>query len=58
MPWLTRTCTHKVLRSTDKFLVDHEGQPFKRFGPQESPNTMIPDIDELLKRKEAATPSS
>jgi glutathione peroxidase len=50
--------THQFLLFLAKFLVDHEGQPIKRFGPKESPNEMIPDINELLKKKEAAQPSS
>lgn len=37
-----------------KFLVDHEGTPFKRYGPKTPPNDMTPDIEELLKKKEAA----
>jgi glutathione peroxidase len=37
-----------------KFLVDHEGTPFKRYSPQTNPDDMIPDIEELLKKKEAA----
>ena len=40
-----------------KFLVDHEGNPFKRYGPQTNPDDMIPDIEELLKMKEAAETS-
>ena len=36
-----------------KFLVDHEGTPFKRYSPKTSPNDMVPDIEELLKKKEA-----
>lgn len=37
-----------------KFLVDHEGKPFKRYGPKTEPKDLVPDIEELLKRKEAA----
>ena len=37
-----------------KFLVDHEGAPFKRYGPKTEPKDLVPDIEELLKRKEAA----
>lgn len=33
-----------------KFLVDREGVPIKRYGPKEDPNSMIPDIEELLKK--------
>jgi len=38
-----------------KFLVDHEGNPFKRYGPQTNPDDIIPDIEELLKKKEEAS---
>lgn len=37
-----------------KFLVDHEGNPYKRFGPTENPEDMKDDIEELLKKKEAS----
>lgn len=37
-----------------KFLVDHEGTPFKRLGPKTEPKDMVPDIEELLQRKEVA----
>lgn len=37
-----------------KFLVDHEGTPFKRYSPQTSPEEMAADIEELLNRREAA----
>lgn len=37
-----------------KFLVDHEGKPYKRYGTQEFPEVMKPDIEELLKKKEEA----
>ena len=32
-----------------KFLVDKQGVPVKRFGPTEEPNSMIKDIERLLK---------
>lgn len=35
-----------------KFLVDHEGKPFKRYNHARSPFTMKDDIEELLTRKE------
>ncbi len=38
-----------------KFLVDHEGIPFKRFGPKTNPVDMTADIEELLAKKEAAS---
>ncbi|CAB9505770.1 Glutathione peroxidase [Seminavis robusta] len=34
-----------------KFLVDHEGKPYKRFSPQIAPNDMVVDIDELLNKR-------
>lgn len=37
-----------------KFMVDHEGNPFKRYGPKTNPEDMVADIEELLKKKEAA----
>jgi len=35
-----------------KFLIDHEGKPYKRYGPKTPPFAMKDDIEELLKRKE------
>lgn len=35
-----------------KFLVDHEGKPFRRFSPQSNPKKMEIYIEELLKKKE------
>lgn len=37
-----------------KFLIDHEGTPFKRYGPKTSPEEMVPDIEELMKKMEDA----
>ena len=37
-----------------KFLIDHEGTPFKRYGSKTTPEEMAADIEELLKKKEAA----
>ena len=37
-----------------KFLVDHEGTPYKRFGPMTSPLSIKDDIETLLKKKEEA----
>jgi glutathione peroxidase len=34
-----------------KFLVDHEGIPYKRFGPKTNPEDMKGDIEELLTRR-------
>lgn len=36
-----------------KFLVDHEGQPYKRFGPKTNPLMLKESIEELLKKKGA-----
>jgi glutathione peroxidase len=35
-----------------KFLIDHEGNPYKRFGTSEAPFTMKDSIELLLKKKE------
>jgi len=35
-----------------KFLVDHEGTPYKRFGPKTNPSEMKGDIETLLKKLE------
>jgi glutathione peroxidase len=40
-----------------KFLVDHEGKPYKRYAPTESPFQFQSDIEDLLKRKEEAAAS-
>jgi glutathione peroxidase len=37
-----------------KFMVDHEGNPFKRYGPKTNPEDMKSDIEELLAKREAA----
>jgi len=34
-----------------KFLIDHEGTPWKRFGSKEAPSTMIEDVKMLITRK-------
>ena len=38
-----------------KFLVDHEGMPFKRYSPKTNPEDMAVDVEALLAKKEAAT---
>lgn len=38
-----------------KFLVDHEGKPYKRFGPKTPPLAMKDDIEDLLKKKEMSS---
>lgn len=38
-----------------KFLVDHNGQPFKRYGPKTSPFAIKDDIEELLQKKEKSS---
>ena len=35
-----------------KFLVDHEGNPYKRFSPKISPLEMKEDVELLIKKKE------
>lgn len=35
-----------------KFLVDHEGNPYKRFGSKKPPLAIKEDIEALLQRKE------
>jgi len=37
-----------------KFLVDHEGKPFKRYSPKTPPLSIKDDIEELLKKKETS----
>jgi glutathione peroxidase len=34
-----------------KFLVDHEGVPFKRYSPKTEPEEMMSDIEELLAKR-------
>lgn len=34
-----------------KFLVDHEGMPFKRYGPKTNPEDMKDDIEQLLAKR-------
>jgi len=36
----------------EKFLVDGDGFPFKRFDPGVEPDKLIPDIKELIAREE------
>lgn len=40
-----------------KFLVDHEGNPYKRFGPTTDPKSMTNDIEDLLKRRNGQAPA-
>ena len=49
--WLS-ILTQDIRWNFAKFLVDHEGAPYKRFGPKTNPNDMVTDIEELLKKKE------
>ena len=37
-----------------KFLVDHEGKPYKRYSPQTNPEDMITDIDAMLQKLESS----
>ena len=34
-----------------KFLVDHEGNPYKRYGSKTNPDDMVADIEELLAKR-------
>lgn len=38
-----------------KFLIDHTGQPFKRYSPKHSPFEMKKDIEELLEKLEKSS---
>jgi len=38
----------------EKFLIDHEGNPYKRYTTQTTPFEMKDDIEMLLKKKESA----
>jgi glutathione peroxidase len=38
-----------------KFIVDHEGVPYKRYSPQTSPDDLISDIEEVLHRMESSS---
>lgn len=38
-----------------KFLVDHEGNPYKRYGSRKPPLAMKEDIEILLKKKEESS---
>jgi glutathione peroxidase len=46
--------TKDVQWNFGKFLIDHEGKPYKRFSPQEDPTTLKDDIEFLLKKKESS----
>lgn len=52
LPW--EDGTSDVRWNFGKFLVDHEGTPYKRFGSKEPPKSMNADIEELLKKRDAA----
>ena len=39
-------------RIAGKFLVDHEGTPFKRYPPKTSPSEMQADIEKLFASKD------
>jgi len=40
--------TNDIRWNFAKFLIDHEGKPYKRYSPKASPFTMKEDIEELL----------
>lgn len=52
LPW--EDGTSDIRWNFGKFLIDSEGTPFKRFGSKTPPEEMKADIEELLKKKEAA----
>ena len=39
----------------DTVLVDHNGQPYKRYSPKASPFKFKDDIEELLEKKEKSS---
>lgn len=41
-----------ILWNFAKFLVDHEGKPYKRFGPKKAPLAIKDEIEFLLQKKE------
>lgn len=38
-----------------KFLVDHEGKPYKRYSPQTNPMDMVADIEAMLQKMESSS---
>lgn len=34
-----------------KFLIDHEGNPVKRYSPKTNPDEMVPDVEKLLAKR-------
>lgn len=52
LPW--EDGTTDIRWNFAKFLVDHEGKPYKRYGSKTPPMEMKEDIEELLAKKEAA----
>jgi len=50
LPW--EDGTRDIRWNFAKFLVSHEGIPYKRFGSTEDPFSMKDDIEHLLKKKE------
>jgi len=40
----------------EKFLLDHNGQPMRRYDESLDPEEIIPDIDVLLNNLEAGNP--
>lgn len=44
-----------ILWNFAKFLVDHEGTPYKRYGTKKPPLDMKEDIELLLKKKESSS---
>lgn len=50
--------TTNVLWNFGKFLVDHEGVPYKRYGSQTEPTSMAEDIEALLARRNGEASSA
>lgn len=45
--------TSNIQWNFGKFLLDHEGNPVKRFGSKAEPNEMKEDIEALLAKRNA-----
>lgn len=42
----------------EKFLIDHEGKPYRRYHSNTDPLELIPDIERLLVKKVTSRPAS
>ena len=50
---LPGTLSKKIKWNFTKFLVDHEGRPYKRFSSSTKPEKLVPEIEALLKNTNA-----